>query len=107
MLAQAWRHCGTAPDLAAALVSQRGLAWRTAHQIVGILVRLCEERGLGPDRVTPELLDAAALPNHDRPAGLDQNAIRPALDPERFIAVRTLRGVPAHAESLRQAKHFE
>ncbi len=107
MLEQAWRHWATATDLAGALVSERGLAWRTAHQIVGILVRLCEERGLGPADVTPELLDEAAVAYHGRPAGLDQNAIRTALDPERFIAVRTVRGGPAHAESLRQAKLFD
>ena len=49
MREQAWRHWATATDLAGALVRERDLPWRTAHQIVGILVRLCEERGLGPD----------------------------------------------------------
>ena len=107
MREQAWRHWATATDLAGALVSERGLAWRTAHQIVGILVRLCEERGLGPVDVTPALLDEAAMAYHEKPAGLDQDAIRTALDPERFIAVRTVRGGPAKAESLRQAKLFE
>jgi argininosuccinate lyase len=57
--------------------------------------------------VTPELLDEAAIAYHETPAGLDQNAIRDALDPGRFIAARTLRGGPAPAESLRQAKLFE
>ena len=90
-----------------ALVSERALAWRSAHQIVGILVRLCEERGLGPADVTPGLLDEAAIAYHEKPAGLDQDAIRAALDPERFIASRTVRGGPAAAESLRQAKLFE
>jgi argininosuccinate lyase len=103
----AWRHWATATDLAGALVSERGLAWRTAHQIVGILVRLCEERGLGPADVTPGLLDEAAKAYHDQPAGLDQAAIRAALDPERFISSRTVRGGPEKNESLRQAKVFE
>jgi argininosuccinate lyase len=107
MREQAWRHWATATDLAGALVSQRDMPWRTAHQIVGILVRLCEERGLGPADVTPKLLDEAAVAYHEKPAGLDQNAIRDALDPGRFIAARTLRGGPAPAESLRQAKLFE
>jgi argininosuccinate lyase len=106
MREQAWRHWATATDLAGALVAQRGLAWRTAHQIVGILVRLCEERGLGPADVTPALLDEAAIAYHETPAGLDQDAIRSALDPERFIASRTVRGGPAKAESMRQAKLF-
>jgi argininosuccinate lyase len=107
MREQAWRHWATATDLAGALVSERGLAWRTAHQIVGILVRLCEERGLGPADVTPALLDEAAIAYHDKPAGLNEAAIRQALDPGRFIATRSVRGGPAKAESLRQVKVFE
>ena len=107
MREQAWRHWATATDLAGALVAERGLPWRTAHQIVGIVVRLCEERGLGPADVTPALLDEAAIAYHEKPAGLDQAAIRAALDPERFIASRTVRGGPARAESLRQVKVFE
>jgi argininosuccinate lyase len=107
MFEQAWRHWATATDLAAALVQQRDLPWRTAHQIVGILIRLCEERGLGPADVTPALLDEAAIAYHDAPAGLDEASIRVALDPRRFIAERTLRGGPAPAESLRQARLFE
>ena len=41
-----------------------------------------------------------------QPAGLDQKAINKSLDPDRFIAKRTLQGGPAPAESLRQAKLF-
>ena len=107
MREQAWRHWATATDLAGALVSGHDLPWRTAHQIVGILVRLCEERGLGPADVTPALLDEAAMLYHEKPAGMTQRAISEALDPERFIAARTLRGGPAPAESLRQATVFE
>jgi argininosuccinate lyase len=107
MREQAWRHWSTATDLAGALVSQKDMPWRTAHQIVGILVRLCEERGLVPADVTPELLDEAAILYHEKPAGLDQKAINESLDAGRFIAVRTLRGGPAPAESLRQAGLFE
>jgi argininosuccinate lyase len=103
MREQAWRHWATATDLAGALVRERDHPWRTAHQIVGILVRLCEERGLGPEAVTPALLDEAALAYHGQPAGLDGAAIRQALDPGRFIAARTLQGGPAPAESTRQA----
>ncbi len=107
MREQSWRNWATVTDLAGALVSQRDLPWRTAHQIVGIMVRLCEERRLGPADVTPELLDEAAILYHEVPAGLDQQAINEALVPERFIAVRTLQGGPAKTESLRQAGVFE
>lgn len=107
MREQAWRRWATATDLAGALVRARDLPWRTAHQIVGILVRLCEERGLGPADVTPALLDEAACAYHGVPAGLDAPAIRDALDPVRFVAARTLRGGPAPSESARQARLFD
>ena len=107
MREQAWRQWATATDLAGALVRERDLPWRTAHQIVGVLIRLCEDRGLGPDGVTPALLDEAAIAYHDRPAGLDAGQIKTALDPGRFIAARTMRGGPAPAESLRQSDLFE
>jgi argininosuccinate lyase len=107
MREQAWRHWATATDLAGALVRSRDLPWRTAHQIVGILIRLCEERGLGPADVTPELLDEAAIAYHELPVGLDRRSIAAALDPRRFIAERTLRGGPAPVESQRQSQLFE
>jgi argininosuccinate lyase len=103
MREQARRHWATATDLAGALVREGDLPWRTAHQIVGIAVRLGEERGLGPADVTPALLDEAALLYHGQKAGLTAEAIRRALDPGRFIADRTLQGGPAPSESLRQA----
>jgi argininosuccinate lyase len=106
MREEAWRHWSTCTDLAGALVRERDLPWRTAHQIVGILVRIAEERGLGPADVTPALLDEAARLYHGEPAGLDAKQIREALDPGRFIAARTLRGGPAPAESRRQADLF-
>jgi len=74
---------------------------------VGILIRLCEDRGLGPDGVTPALLDEAAQAYHGKPAGLDAAQIKAALDPGRFIASRTMQGGPAPAESLRQADLFD
>jgi argininosuccinate lyase len=107
MREQAWRHWATATDLAGALVRERDLPWRTAHQIVGIVVRLCEERGLGPDAVTPALLDEAAMLYHGNNAGLDAAAIAAALDPRRFIEARTLQGGPAPSESRRQADLLE
>ena len=103
MRERAWRHWATATDLAAALVKERDLPWRTAHQIVGIVVRLSEERGTGPDAVTPALLDEAATLYHGEKAGLDAATIKDALDPGRFIESRTLQGGPAPSESLRQA----
>ena len=107
MREQSWRQWATATDLAGALVREGNLPWRTSHQIVGILVRLCEDRGIGPEGVTPALLDVAAVAYHGRAAGLDAARIKAALDPGRVIAARAMRGGPAPAESLRQADLFE
>jgi len=107
MREQSWQNWATITDLAGALVSERDMPWRTAHQIVGIMVRLCEERKQGPVDVTPALLDEASMLYHGAPAGLDQQTISAVLEPERFIAARTLQGGPAKGESLRQARLFE
>jgi argininosuccinate lyase len=97
--AQEW---ASATDLAGALVRARDLPWRTAHQVVAVLIRLCEERGLGPNDVTPELLDEAARRYGREGVQLEIEAIQAALDPVRFVQARTLRGGPAATESQRQ-----
>jgi argininosuccinate lyase len=85
----------TVTDVAGALVRERDLPWRTAHQIVGIFVRRAVERGLRPTEVTTELLDEAAIEYRGTPVGLDALSLRAALDPERFVRARTLYGGPA------------
>ena len=106
MLEMAWKHWATVTDLAGALVREKDLPWRTAHQIVGVMIRLCEERGLGPADVTPAILDEAAMLSHEQPAGLSQATIDAMRDPARFVAVRTVQGGPAAPKSLRQARLF-
>jgi argininosuccinate lyase len=95
-------HYAAATDLAGALVTDKGLPWRTAHQICGILFRHCAERGLTPADLTPALLDEAAVEYFGRPAGLSAASIQRALDPLRFVEERTLIGGPAPAEVERQ-----
>jgi argininosuccinate lyase len=99
---QAAAHFAAATDLAGALVRERGLPWRTAHQICGILFRYCAERKVTPDQLTPELLDEAAVEYFGRPVGLGQDSIRRALDPVRFVHDRMLTGGPAPGETRRQ-----
>lgn len=87
-----------AADLAGALVREKGMNWRTAHQIVGILVRLCEDRDIAPLDTTPALLDEAAMLYHEQPIGLDETVLRDALDPTLSVHRRTLYGGPAPSE---------
>jgi argininosuccinate lyase len=102
MAEMAGAHWAQATDLAGTLVRERDIGWRTAHQIVGILCRLAEERGLSPADATPELLDEAAVEYMGEPVGLSQPAITTALDAAQFPARRTLYGGPAPAALERE-----
>jgi len=84
-----------APDVASALVREKGLPWRIAHQIVGIAVRFAHERNIKPLEATPELLDEAAVEYMGKPVGLSAEAMREALDPRVAVSRRTLYGGPA------------
>jgi argininosuccinate lyase len=99
MAAEAGRHWAQATDVAGALVRDNGLPWRTAHQIVGILVRYCDERGLAPGDATTELLDEAAVEYMDEPVGLSAHALAAALDPRQVVEARSAAyGGPAPAD---------
>ncbi|MSQ28680.1 MAG: hypothetical protein EXR51_11185 [Dehalococcoidia bacterium] len=91
-----------ATDLASLLVAERGMPWRTAHQICGILFRHCSERGIKPSQLTPELVDEAAVEYFGKPMVLSQEQIREGLDAARFLRRRTGVGGPAPQETARQ-----
>ncbi|HUT71664.1 MAG TPA: argininosuccinate lyase [Desulfatiglandales bacterium] len=95
-----------ATDVAGAIVRDKGVSWRTAHQIVGILVRLSYERGIAPRHVQTTLLDEAAVEYMDEPIGLSEESLRKALDPGEFVKGRTLYGGPAPQESRRRIAEF-
>ena len=106
MRRRAGEYWAQATDIAGALVRDKGLPWRTAHQIVGILVRHGYERGFGPAQVTPAHLDEAAIEYMGEPVGLSEASLRKALDPEHFVRSRTLYGGPAPEEALKQIGEF-
>ncbi len=103
MAGSAWAQ-GT--DVAAALVTEKGLPWRTAHQIVGILVRFSYERGIKPREVSLELLDEAAIEYMGEPVGLSREAFQKALDPAEFVNARKLYGGPAPDECRRRLPEY-
>jgi len=86
-----------AADLAMAIMVEKGLPWRTAHQIVATLVRVAISGGKIPEDVTTELLDEAAeeYPDYGEPLGLSDEMIRRAMDPREMVNRRTLVGGPA------------
>ncbi|MBT2475811.1 argininosuccinate lyase [Microbacterium sp. ISL-103] len=92
-----------ASDLTSLVVRRGGLSWRAAHQIVGITVRLTEERQISPDEVTSELLDEAAEAYLGRRLSLSEDDIRTALEPAESVAQRTVYGgaAPSAQEEIR------
>ena len=102
LLARARSLWATAADLAGTLVRLRDLPWRTAHQIVGILVRICVERGIAPEKVTEALLDEASVEYMGKPLSLSTAQIVRALDPRESVRRRNLYGGPAAPETKRR-----
>jgi argininosuccinate lyase len=83
-----------AVDIAAHIVREKGLPWRTAHQITATLVRVCIEEDKTPQEVTPELIDRCAkmVPEWGKAVGLSEDAIMRAIDPRAMIQRRNLFG---------------
>jgi argininosuccinate lyase len=92
-----------ATDLADYIGVESGMAFRTAHRIVGTLVRLATERGLTPAEITPALLDEAAMQVIQRPLGYSAAQVEGLLDPAVLVARRPLIGGPAPEQVRRQA----
>jgi argininosuccinate lyase len=95
----------TAADLAAALVKEKSLPWRSAHNIVGKLVQICIECGINSRDVTTNLVDDAARQVIGEKVGLKQTSIDSALDPIQCVKSRELTGGPAPKQVARQIKH--
>ncbi|ANY08319.1 argininosuccinate lyase [Pseudonocardia sp. HH130630-07] len=106
MLEVVARFWAQGADVAGALVRERGLPWRSAHQIIGIVVRYTEERGIPPMETTVELIDEAAVEYFGRPVGLPAGALRTALDPVQNVRARTLFGGPAPSAMQRELAGF-
>lgn len=107
LLARAAEGFTTATELADTLVREKGLAFRTAHAIVARLVEVTVARGLDPDQVGVAMLEEAALVVTGRPLGLTEEALRRALDPANFVAVRRVTGGPAPKATAPVLAHEE
>lgn len=107
MARMASAHWAQATDVAGALVRECGVSWRTAHQIVGILVRFSLERGLTPADTTPAMVDEAAAEYMDAPVALPAAALARALDPAGFLRRRELFGGPAPVALHRELPAIE
>lgn len=107
MAESAGAHWAQASDVAGMLVREKDLPWRTAHQIVGIVIRLSYERGLKPKETTPELLDEASIAYMGEPLGISEEFLEEALDPVASVYRRTLYGGPAPSEAMKRLGEYE
>lgn len=82
-------------DLAGALVQHAKMDWRTAHQVVALLVRNSIEAGRAPKGLTKSDLECAATEHGVSVAGLSDTAFKASLDPLTFVERRGLIGGPA------------
>jgi argininosuccinate lyase len=85
-----------AADLAEFLMTERGVDYRSAHRIVGAVVRKAAAEGLRGVDITPQMMGAAAedLGVEFDVAGLD---LSDALDPKAIVAGRVTQGGAAPA----------
>lgn len=95
MLELAGANWAQVTDLSGALVRHAGLDWRTAHQVVAVLVRRCVTAGVRPDEATSADLDAAAQDFGIAAPRLARPVFDEAMDPRRFVGRRVIYGGPA------------
>jgi argininosuccinate lyase len=101
LLERARSGYSTVTELADTLVRESGVSFKDAHAIVSSVVRLAESEGVGVGGVSPGLVDRAAEGVVGRRLGLEEGVISRALDPVRFVEIRTLPGGPAPQEVTR------
>jgi argininosuccinate lyase len=77
-----------ATDLAEVIVLETGLDFRTAHRIVGRLVREAVAAGRGLRDLSLADLNAAAIAILNQPLSLSEDAFAGALDPAAAVAAR-------------------
>ena len=96
MLARAGAGFATATELAATIHRATGLSARSAHRVVGNLVLRASKREQGGGDVNLALVNESAreVVGHDLD-GLDEEAVRRAMDPRGFVAAHAVPGGPA------------
>ena len=81
-------HFTQASELADTLAREKGLSFRTAHRIMGTVVRQALAEGRKPSGIDAAMIDAAAQEVIGKPLGLDAGILARALDPAQIVAAR-------------------
>ncbi|MCW4020190.1 MAG: argininosuccinate lyase [Candidatus Bathyarchaeota archaeon] len=91
----------TATELANMLVRNHGVSFRTAHKVVGTLIKLLVEQGKSLKDVTPDLLEEVSKKFLKAPLKVKLKEIRDAVDPLSFVESHKVRGGPSAKEARR------
>jgi len=94
----------TSTELANMLVTKYGVAFRSAHRIVGALVRNLIEKKLSLSDVTPDMIKSVSARILGFSVATNEEDIRSSLDPRRFVEAHNVRGGPSPAEVKRMLK---
>jgi len=81
-----------ASELADTLVREKGISFRTAHKVMGTVVREALAAGRKPWEIDAAMIDAAAVNVTGKPLGLSAEALRRALDPMELVRARGVVG---------------
>lgn len=106
MRERAYSHWSTASALALLISRKANLSWRTAHRIVGRLVRDAVSNGITPLQVTEQMLKKAAeqIVGEKLILEISSEKMRKVLDPGNFITTRSTQGSTNPEEVKRMAQ---
>ena len=94
----------TSTELANTLVRKYKVPFRTAHRIVGSLIRILTEYKLTFSDVTPELLHKVAQDSTGLSLNINAKDIQESTDPLKFVESHKARGGPSPTEVKRMLK---
>lgn len=82
----------TVTELADTLVREENLPFRQAHSIVSGMVTYAMTHKLAPTDLTSEIMRQVSLEKIGKEVALSDESLKKALDPENFVAIRTVQG---------------
>ena len=94
---RAGAHFTQASELADTLVREKGISFRTAHRVMGTVVRKALAAGKKPFEIDTAMIDDAAIEVTGKPLGLSVEVLRRALDPIEIVRARNVVGGTAPA----------
>jgi len=101
MLDLARKGFSTVTELADTLVREYGFPFRTAHEVVGAVVKKTVDAGLDSTKITSTVVEKTIRTLLKKDLKISPESIRKALDPRENIERRTLPGGPALVEVTR------